>query len=192
MRCKICGAVFSNKEPYCPKCGTPILDSLSVHQEPKKEKKQGSSAQKEHSPAKYNENARWISAFVAFEGLAACVAGLFMPFFEVRVLGAGVSLPLWSEKFRDDVIIFLVLLALGGVYVLFFKQNKGYVNMGLGAAVILLSFFEMLVNMEKVKAEGVGSLVDTGNGFYMIIFGGVLLINSGMILRVMNSKGAGG
>lgn len=188
MKCKACGTIIPVGAPFCPECGKATLDSISGQNTPKQEKQQIKSKQSSAPLAMKRDVAREVSLVVAFEGLIASIVGIFLPFFEVRVLGTSASVSLWSGRFRTEAILLMVILVVGWVCVCIFENGKGFSQVALGTIILAISLFDMFYNMERLKEENLDSLIVKGEGFYLLVLGGILLINSGMILNVLKTR----
>lgn len=83
MKCKICGEVIPDKEPFCPKCGTPAQYSFDGQKAPKKEQQvDGGDLIEEATPPKkpfiHGKKKFWIIVGIA---LAFVIGGLTLLYF---------------------------------------------------------------------------------------------------------------
>lgn len=70
-----------------------------------------------------------------------------------------------------------------------FDKGKGFSQVAVGATILAITLLTMFYNLKSLEEENLNSLVGKGDGFYLLVIGGVLLINSGMILNVMRTRG---
>lgn len=187
MKCKSCGANIRVGAPSCPNCGKATLDA-TVWQRTEKQRS-AKSVQPAAASVKKNDAAFEVSLVVAFEGVLASFVGMFLPFFEIRVFGAVASIPLWSGKFIGEAIVLAVAMVIGLVCAIAFQNGKGFPLVVTGATVLSITLFDMFYNIKSLEKENLNSIVGKGSGFYLLVIGGILLVNSGMILNVLRTRG---